>query len=341
VKSAGDGRKPVSCRKTRDKRRPACGISATGRLTVALNMCVWHICTHTANQMTVQRYFSTSNAAAARRSFVTASLAGVFLNLMLMVAGLAVLYFYFGQDVAIEKGLDVSVKKDRDLIFPTFATHHLPPGVGGGILAALLAAAMSSIDSGVNSIATVLSVESQRLSGKSRRSGSHVLQAQIITLLAGVFITCAAYGLNFLPGKWGIVDSMPRTFNAVTAPLGGLFLVGMFLPRAGGRAAFIATLCGLATSIGIGYFDVYMQKLLEGGLLSPATLSAWGLLAQDGVRVVSLSFAWVMPSALLVTFVMAMLLSPLDRMKGKPRPGLTWWNRKEPSPLTAAISDER
>ena len=38
--------------------------------TVALNMFVWHICTHIGNQMTVQRYFSAGSLAAARKSFV-------------------------------------------------------------------------------------------------------------------------------------------------------------------------------------------------------------------------------------------------------------------------------
>ncbi|MBN8628410.1 MAG: hypothetical protein J0M17_23270, partial [Planctomycetes bacterium] len=52
-------------------------------ITVALNMFVWHVCTHVGNQMTVQRYFSAGSAARARRSFVVGSLAGVVINLLL------------------------------------------------------------------------------------------------------------------------------------------------------------------------------------------------------------------------------------------------------------------
>lgn len=289
-------------------------------VTVAVNMCIWHVCTHTGNQMTVQRYFSTQDRRAARRSFVTGSVFGVGINLMLVVVGLAMLYFYFGQHLPLDAQLDPAVKTDRDLIFPAFAIHRLPPGLGGGILAALLAAAMSSIDSGVNSIATVLSVEwrgdeSAVDTPPSPVERDHVGQARLITLAAGMFITVAAYGLNFLPGDWGILDAMPRTFNAITGPLGGMFLVGMFLPSVGQRAILLGTASGLATSIGIGYFRE-IGDLLNRLDLVQQTLP-------------SLSFTWVMPSALAVTFAASLLVSlvwpePLQNLAG-----LTWYRRNE------------
>lgn len=294
-------------------------------VTVAINMCIWHVCTHTANQMTVQRYFSTEDQRAARRSFLTGSLVGAGINVMLVVVGLAMLHFYLGQGLPLDAGLDPLVKQQRDLIFPAFAIHRLPPGMGGGILAALLAAAMSSIDSGVNSIATVLSVEMRRGDWRrDRQPGaaattpvSHVGRARMFTLGAGMFITVAAYGLSFLPDDWGILDAMPRTFNAITGPLGGMFLVGMFLPSVGQRAILAGTACGLATSVGIGYF----REL--GGLLG--TL---GLASQPWP---SLSFTWVMPCSLAVTFVVAYGLS-LCLNEAGPGAGLTWASRRQQPP---------
>ncbi|MBP90088.1 MAG: hypothetical protein CMJ64_25840 [Planctomycetaceae bacterium] len=277
-------------------------------VTVALNMCIWHVCTHVGNQMTVQRYFSTSDAKAARRSFVTGSLLGVGINLMLVVLGLAVLYFYFGQGIPIDRGL-VS-DKEQSLIFPTFAVSRLPAGCGGAILAALLAAAMSSIDSGINSIATVLASERKRNS--KTETTSNVGEAKRITLLAGTLITFAAYGLSFLPSTWGVVDAMPRTFNAITAPLGGLFLVGMFLPRVGEKAVIGGVALGLATSVGLGYFE----------LLAP-TLAAWGFSVPER----SLSFTWIMPCSLTVTFIASLLLSLSSPTTPKDVAGLTWVTR--------------
>ena len=275
-------------------------------VTVAFNMCIWHVCTHVGNQMTVQRYFSTSDVKSARRSFVTGSLFGVGINLMLVVVGLAVVYFYVGQEIAIDRGL--SATKEQRLIFPTFAVSRLPAGCGGAILAALLAAAMSSIDSGINSIATVITNE-RRIASKDQ---SQVGKARSITLVAGLLITMAAYCLSFLPDKWGVVDAMPRTFNAITAPLGGLFLVGMFAPRVGQRAVICGVVAGLATSIGLGYFEQ----------LTPV-LKAFGWNLPDR----TLSFTWIMPSSLTVTFVVSLLASFVEGPDDRSRHGLTWQTR--------------
>ena len=310
-------------------------------VTVAINMCVWHVCTHTANQMTVQRYYSTSNMRSARRSFLTGTIFGVGLNMMLVVVGLALLFFYFGQDIPLDQNLNPGEKQDRDLIFPTFAVNRLPAGLGGGILAALLAAAMSSIDSGINSIATVVTQELQRWKKSSTPAGKtsnaerrrRVITAMIITLLAGAFITYAASLLSLLPKDFGIVDAMPRTFNAITGPLGGLFLIGMFVRWARERVAVVATMLGLLTSIVIGYFGQIVGQLLHWGFMSQSTLSSYGLMDVNG-NIRSLSFTWVMPAAIGVTLLSAAIMGSFDRSKQRDLAGLTWYTRHEKSPLT-------
>ena len=289
-------------------------------VTVALHMMVWHICTHLSNQMTVQRYFSTRDTRSARKSFLTGSLLGVAINLMLMVTGLALLYYYIGQPqpVPLDGGIDPS-NKSRDLIFPTFAVHHLPPGLGGAILAALIAAAMSSIDSGINSIATVLtagSTTSDTVTAANHPEGGRVRHAKILTVAAGLFITAAATLLDSLPPEWSIIDLLPRTFNAITAPLGTLFLIGMFLPRAGQRSVIIGVVCSLAVSIAVGYSR------------------------QLGLHPTGISLTWVMPGALLTGLGVA-ALAGLSEKPASPGSlaGLTWRSRDEPSPFTHGNSE--
>lgn len=282
-------------------------------ITVAVHMFVWHICTHTGNQMTVQRYLSTTDTRAAIRSFVTGSLFGVGINLLLLVVGLALVYRYAGRNVVEELGLDVSKVEQRDLVFPTFAVHAMPPGLGGAVLAALLAAAMSSIDSGINSMATVVSVEidqRRREWGFPASAGNHVARGRWLTFAFGAFITAAAYALDLLPSGLGIVAAMPRTFNAITGPIGGLFFIGMFLPAVGGRSAVAATLLGLTTSVGIGYSQPLSRLLVEVGLLD----SPWPVI----------SFTWVMPCALTVTCASAACLGALFPARREFDRRLTW-----------------
>lgn len=276
-------------------------------VTVAINMFIWHVCTHVGNQMTVQRYFSTSSTRSARRSFVTGSLLGVGLNLMLMVVGLAMLHYYLGGGRPLPAGLEAG--KDQSLIFPAFAVHELPAGLGGGILAALLAAAMSSIDSGVNSIATVLSVERDKYGSgrKPKRTEAAVIHdARVITVVTGVGIALAAYLLSYMPSDWGIVDAMPRTFNACTAPMGGMFLAGMFIRRASQRSVVAGAACGFLVSILIGYSQE-LATLAQSASVLP---ESWSWLATT-----RLSFTWVMPCSLATTLLVSALLGSAPRQQ--------------------------
>ena len=285
-------------------------------VTVALHMFVWHICTYTANQMTVQRYFSTADVQSARRSFVVASVVGVGLNVLLMLVGMAVFYFYQVSPELFPAAVDREVGKQSDQIFAYFVVERLPPGVAGGILAALLAATMSSIDSGINSTATVLTVEWRAMrhrrllaSGANESSAvdkqDHVRLAQVLTLLAGLSITLAAIGLDRFTGDWNIVDMMPRSFNCFTGAMGGLFLVGMFMRRARGRTALLAALCGLASSIAIAY-----SKEIFG--LETA-----------------ISFTWIMPGSLAVTLLVAWLASRFEPPPTASAVGWTWYARND------------
>ena len=285
-------------------------------VTVAINMFIWHVCTHVANQMTVQRYFSTSSVTAARRSFVTGSLVGVGLNLMLMTVGLAMLHYYVGAGNSLPGELDLLQANQHSLIFPVFVIDRLPPGLGGGILAALLAAAMSSIDSGVNSIATVLTVEKEKYRSAQGDAASNdagtdartIHEAQTITIVAGIGIAFAAYGLSYMPSEWGIVDAMPRTFNACTAPLGGMFLAGMFIRGANQRSVVIGALGGFLVAVCIGYSQEIAQHL-------PLLPERCQWLAEK-----KLSFTWVMPSSLLATLGLAYVFGDHANLQSHQRP---------------------
>lgn len=284
-------------------------------VTVAVHMFVWHVCTHTANQMTVQRYFSTSGVTAARRSFVVGSLLGVVINLLLLMLGLAIFYYYQMWPERLPESIDPSIGKAADRVFPNFVVSQLPPGIAGGILAALLAAAMSSIDSGVNSLATVLSVELEqsrqdravwkKLDRGDAAGASHVSRARLMTVVIGVVVTGAAIALDSITGESNIVEMLPRSFNCFTGAMGGLFLVGMFLPRASWRSAVAAAACGLAMSFCLAYG----QELF--GLERP------------------FSFTWVMPGSLATCMFTAYVFSRFEPAGVVGEPGLTWATKDE------------
>ena len=163
---------------------------------------------NTANQMTLQCYFSTASMKAAKRSFITSTTVNVILVALLTIIGASLIYYFTEGPEALPHSIDLSSGKDRDSILPLFVAAHLPPGLAGAVFAALLAAAMSTIDSGVNSFATVATVDFGRLP-EQRREESNVFQARIITLLVGLLVTLAAIYLDMLTG----VDDIPTMLS--------------------------------------------------------------------------------------------------------------------------------
>ncbi|MCZ2340551.1 MAG: sodium/solute symporter [Bacteroidales bacterium] len=277
-------------------------------VTFGLMMFVWHACTHVGNQMVVQRYFTMSNLASARRGFLTAVGASLLVNSLLVFVGLALVYFYRNGYGTLT--LDPTNKKEADLIFPTFMVTALPPGLGGAVLTAVLSAAMSTIDAGVNAIATVLSVERRRMQGLDRpetlpEQRTEIRFARIITLAAGLLITAAAFGLDHLTGDRNILEMMPRSFNCFLVPIGGLVLLGMFVPYCGQRTAILAAVMGFVAAGNLAYAQ-----------------AIYGLEQE-------VSFTWVLPGALLIVFLIGMFGGLFDRSTAAQRDGLTWFTQNQ------------
>ena len=118
---------------------------------------LWTISTAGGDQTVVQRFMATEDARAARRSFLTQQVVGVVLGCSLWLAGLALLAFFQSQTTVLPSG--VNIEENADKVFPHFIAFHLPPGISGLVVAAMFAAAMSSLDSGVNSITAVVTAD--------------------------------------------------------------------------------------------------------------------------------------------------------------------------------------
>jgi SSS family solute:Na+ symporter len=301
-------------------------------VTMTLSGVIWTLTAHCANQMTLQRYFSTVDVRAAKRSFVTSIVVSAMIALLLAVIGASLVYYYTHGPEALPEHINLASGKDRDSIFPFFVASRIPPGLAGAIFAALLAAAMSTIDSGVNSWATVATVDFGRLR-KKPSSGNRVFQARIITLIVGLVVTVSAVYLDGITGMDDILTILPKTFNSLVGSMGALFLAGMLFPRVGTRAVWPAAFIGLAVALGVAY----SRDLLQ--LMDPSTHQAMaGVFGADFTqRLVEkgMGFTWIILSSAVAALGSAWLLSfvfpnkDLDRIKG-----LTWATRHEPSPFT-------
>lgn len=209
----------------------------------------WQICTHCSDQVVLQRYASTPSLAAARNSYLTNLAASLAIGSLLMISGLALLHFYIKHEELLPPGATAVDVGDK--LMPHFFATQLPLGFGGLIFANFLCDAMQTLVSGVNSITAVASQDVLEHSRWARENvHSRLGTARRMTLVLGMVTTFIALGAAFLAegSTMNILDLMPRTFNMFLGPLGALFLIGLFLPRATARTALVSIAAALVVS---------------------------------------------------------------------------------------------
>lgn len=251
---------------------------------------IWWICTSASDQMAIQRYLSTRDAAAARRAFLHSTLGATAVPLLLGLVGLAVLGFFLANPALLPAHL--SLTRNGDALFPHFVSHFLPVGAPGLILAGLLAATMSSLSSGINSISAVVSKDflENRKPGGPRTDANQVKVARLLAAGIGLAVTGGSQVMGIIPGN--LVEVGGKSVNLFVCPLFGLFFLALFVPFATPFGAIMGAAYSLAAATLVGYWD-----LLTG---RPPV-----------------SFQWIAPVALATSLVCGCLFSLLPT-RGKP-----------------------
>jgi SSS family solute:Na+ symporter len=129
-----------------------------------------------------------------------------------------------------------------DRVFPHFIARQLPPGVAGLLLAALFAAAMSSIDTSLNSSATVILSDFYSLWRRDvgERESMRVLYSG--TILVGALGTGTALAMM---GVKSVLDAWWTLSGIFAGGMLGLFLLGIISRRAHRAAALTGVTIGI------------------------------------------------------------------------------------------------
>lgn len=291
---------------------PLASLDITVRNTIlftVLNLFCWYCCTFIGDQVAVQRYLSTPSVKAAVRGNIVNFVGEFFMMALLALCGMALLTYYLDPQFQTEIANGISDPRNplvADKVFPYFIANGLPVGMSGLVVAALFAVAMSSLDSGVNSVSTVLTVDVfSRLNPELTKEGELRI-ARILSLIVGLGCTGLAWILLYIPEHYNIIGITARTFNCALGPLGALFIAGMFLKRVGQSAVIASTICGLLVALGaawwielIWFFGLtdyetlaQAQQLLRGPspfLITPLAITASFFSA--------ILFGWIMPAS--------------------------------------------
>jgi SSS family solute:Na+ symporter len=230
---------------------PAAGASRT-IVGAFCAMLVWMTCTAGSDQMSIQRYLATRNAAAARRSFGIQLLSSTFSLTLLGLAGMAVLGYFIARPEELKAGWSVTASADK--LMPHFIVIGLPPGLTGLVIAAILAAAMSSLSSGLNSSSAVIVTDFVgRAGGRAMTSEEEIRLARYISVAVGI----VAVALSLVVGGLAknLLELCFKVVNLLTAPIFVLFFLALFVPRATPLAAIVATVASVtaATIVAFGW----------------------------------------------------------------------------------------
>ncbi|NIP95390.1 MAG: Na+:solute symporter, partial [Akkermansiaceae bacterium] len=127
---------------------------------VLLSVFFWHTCTAGSDQIAIQRYFATRDATAARKVLGINLVVDVLAMGLMGVVGLALIGAFTADPAAFSgQGGELSLATGADQLFPRYIANGLPIGVTGLVIAGLLAAAMSSLSSGMSAASSVISAE--------------------------------------------------------------------------------------------------------------------------------------------------------------------------------------
>ncbi len=226
-------------------------------LFTVLSALAWYVCTFIGDQVAVQRYLTTPSVTAAVKGNVVNFVADFFVSVVLALCGMALLTYYL--DPAFQTQLADGITDPRDArvadqVFPHFIAFGLPAGVSGLVVAALFAVAMSSLDSGINSVATVLTIDIFERLGIAKASHRKLWLPRTITFVVGIVCTALAWAMLSIPERYNIIGITARTFNCALGPLAAMFVVGMFVRRAGQKAVVAAAWLGLSVSVSLAWW---------------------------------------------------------------------------------------
>lgn len=162
---------------------------------------------------------------------------------------------------------------DVNYVFPTFITTYMPPGVIGLIIAAIFAAAMSSISAELASLSTATVIDFYRRHVKTVAPDAHYLfVSKLATGCWGIFACIVALYAGRLGSLIEVVNKFGSYFYG---SLLGVFVLAIGTRRATGTGAFWGLIAGVAAVFAVDKF--WPISFLWYNLIGCAVVVAVGL----------------------------------------------------------------
>jgi SSS family solute:Na+ symporter len=223
--------------------------TATTIWVVLIGGIATNIVQYGSDQTVIQRYLTTRDEKTAAKGIFTGAIMALPSALIFFSIGTALYLFYSIYPKELTPMLN-----SADSIFPFYIATQLPVGVSGLLIAAVFAAAMSSLDSSMNSVASVVTTDFYKKLFPSDQEEKGTLRfARVVTVVVGIFGT----GFAVIMANMG-VPSLWDQFNMIiglfAGGLGGIFLIGILSRKVNGYGALVGIFMSALIQVLVKYY---------------------------------------------------------------------------------------
>lgn len=211
---------------------------------------------YAGDQNMVQRYAASRSTREARKATIIYSAIALPMWALFFFIGTSLFVYY-------QEFPDATVAHlEADQVLPYFILTKIPPVVSGIIISAVIAAAMSTMDSGINAISTVSVIDLMKpWLAKNKKDSYYLRAAHLIAFLVTLSVIVGAIFFSLIDK-----ESMNDISLIVTSVFGGclmgLFIMGFFTQRIDGFSANIALFLAVLFNIylGLGLLDIWPES---------------------------------------------------------------------------------
>ncbi|HUT52264.1 MAG TPA: sodium/solute symporter [bacterium] len=243
------------------------------------------------NQAIIQRTLGARSEWDAKAGTLWCGFLHALIPILITVPGLIGLALYHGEVT------------NSDMAFPHMINKLLPAGMTGLVFAAFMAGLMSSVDSALNSAATIWTKDIwQSYFSKDASDRQLLIMGRILTF---VFIIMAVLVAPIVKEFDSIYQAIQNFLTFIQGPSLALLLLGMLWKRTTGWGGLAGILSGLAFSIGMFFIHRHLLDTTGSGLFTqtdPFLFIAW----------------WSFVGSVAVTVIVSLLTPPHspEKLKG-------------------------
>ncbi len=201
---------------------------------------------HGVDQLIVQRLLAARNERDSKLALLSSGAVIFFQFGLFLLVGVMLYSFYLYHPAEV-------APSEQDRIFPSFVVRHLPHGVSGLMIAAILAAAMSNLSSALNSLASTTVVDFYRpFVRKDATAAEQLRVSRWMTVVWGIVLVVLAVLSRHVKS---VLEAGLTIAGITYGSMVGVFLLGVLTKKANEKGSILGMAVGLCSMLGVWYLS--------------------------------------------------------------------------------------